>query len=98
MFNSAFDAFTDVKTEFYRAGLRAEIDAVNERAYHGVNNGVYRCGLASYVPGSIPTASFRAGRKITQHGSRHPPLAAPANRSLNSDDRWRHRRLIHVNA
>jgi putative glutathione S-transferase len=46
MLNSAFDAFTDVKADFYPAPLRAEIDAVNERVYHGVNNGVYRCGLA----------------------------------------------------
>jgi putative glutathione S-transferase len=26
--------------------LRAQIDAVNERVYHGLNNGVYRAGLA----------------------------------------------------
>ena len=46
MLNSAFDAFTAVKTDFYPAPLRAEIDAINERVYHGVNNGVYRVGLA----------------------------------------------------
>ncbi len=46
MFNDAFDAFTDSKDDFYPPALRAEIDAVNERVYHGINNGVYRCGLA----------------------------------------------------
>jgi len=46
MLNSAFDAFTAVKTDFYPAPLRAEIDAINERVYQGVNNGVYRVGLA----------------------------------------------------
>ena len=30
----------------YPAGLRAEIDALNERIYHNVNNGVYRAGFA----------------------------------------------------
>lgn len=46
MLNSAFDAFTDVKTDFYPTPLRAEINAINERVYQGVNNGVYRVGLA----------------------------------------------------
>ena len=46
MLNSAFDAFTSVKDDFYPAPLRPEIDAINERVYHGVNNGVYRAGLA----------------------------------------------------
>jgi glutathionyl-hydroquinone reductase len=47
MLNSAFDAFTDVPTDFYPAELRAEIDRVNELVYEHVNNGVYRCGFAS---------------------------------------------------
>jgi putative glutathione S-transferase len=46
MFNSAFDAFTDAREDYYPEALRAEIDAVNERVYRDVNNGVYRCGLA----------------------------------------------------
>lgn len=46
MLNSAFDAFTDVTDDFYPDDLRAEIDAVNERVYTTVNNGVYRCGFA----------------------------------------------------
>jgi putative glutathione S-transferase len=46
MFNSEFNAITGDTTDFYPPALRAEIDAVNERVYHGVNNGVYRCGFA----------------------------------------------------
>ncbi|HZL55017.1 MAG TPA: glutathione S-transferase family protein [Solirubrobacteraceae bacterium] len=33
--------------ELYPAAVAAEIDAVNERVYETVNNGVYRCGFAS---------------------------------------------------
>ena len=46
MFNAAFAAFTDVTTDYYPADRRAEIDAVNERVYATVNNGVYRAGFA----------------------------------------------------
>jgi glutathionyl-hydroquinone reductase len=46
MLNGAFDAVTGDRTDFYPAPLRAEIDAVNERVYHGLNNGVYRCAFA----------------------------------------------------
>lgn len=47
MFNCAFDHYTAVKTDYYPAPLRADIDALNERIYHTVNNGVYRCGFAT---------------------------------------------------
>jgi putative glutathione S-transferase len=47
MLNSAFDAFTPVKIDYYPEPLRAEIDAINEMVYERVNNGVYRCGFAS---------------------------------------------------
>jgi glutathionyl-hydroquinone reductase len=47
MFNSAFDAFTECRTDYYPAHLRAEIDAVNERVYETLNNGVYRAGFAT---------------------------------------------------
>lgn len=46
MLNDAFDAYTDVRTDFYPPALRAEIDAVNQRVYDGINNGVYRVGFA----------------------------------------------------
>ena len=47
MLNSAFDAFTNNRTDYYPAELRGEIDAVNELVFSNVNNGVYRCGFAS---------------------------------------------------
>ena len=42
------DAFGDLGNDLdlYPEPLRAEIDAVNERVYETVNNGVYRCGFA----------------------------------------------------
>ncbi|HEY2445277.1 MAG TPA: glutathione-dependent reductase, partial [Rhizomicrobium sp.] len=46
MFNSEFNAITGDRSDFYPAKLRAEIDAVNERIYRDVNNGVYRAGFA----------------------------------------------------
>jgi putative glutathione S-transferase len=46
MMNSEFNAITGDKTDFYPPALHAEIDAINERVYHSVNNGVYRCGFA----------------------------------------------------
>ena len=47
MLNSAFDAFTNERTDYYPAELRGEIDAINERVFENVNNGVYRCGFAT---------------------------------------------------
>jgi glutathionyl-hydroquinone reductase len=47
MLNSAFDAFTDVHTDYYPVGLRAEIDRVNDLVYPNINNGVYRAGFAT---------------------------------------------------
>jgi glutathionyl-hydroquinone reductase len=46
MFNAEFNAITGNHVDLYPAALRAEIDAVNERVYHSVNNGVYRAGFA----------------------------------------------------
>jgi putative glutathione S-transferase len=46
MLNSEFNAITGDRTDFYPPPLRSEIDAVNERIYHNVNNGVYRAGFA----------------------------------------------------
>ena len=47
MLNSAFDAFTDVRADYYPLALRAEIDAVNDLVYPNINNGVYRAGFAT---------------------------------------------------
>ena len=47
MLNSAFDAFTNVHTDYYPEALRAEIDRINDVVYSNVNNGVYRAGFAT---------------------------------------------------
>jgi glutathionyl-hydroquinone reductase len=47
MLNAAFDAFTDVRADYYPAALRSEIDAVNDLIYPNINNGVYRAGFAT---------------------------------------------------
>lgn len=46
MFNSAFDGVGATPGDYYPRALREEIDAVNERVYHTVNNGVYKAGFA----------------------------------------------------
>lgn len=47
MLNSAFEAFTDARADFYPPALRGEIDAVNAFVYQTINNGVYRAGFAT---------------------------------------------------
>ncbi len=47
MLNSAFDAFTNVRTDYYPAALRTEIDRINDLVFPNVNNGVYRAGFAT---------------------------------------------------
>ncbi|ROO29031.1 glutathione S-transferase [Salinisphaera orenii MK-B5] len=48
MFNSAFDEVAaHPERDYYPAELRDEIDAVNERVYRDVNNGVYKAGFAT---------------------------------------------------
>ena len=47
MLNSAFDAYGDDAVDFYPEALRTDIDALNDRIYEGLNNGVYRTGFAS---------------------------------------------------
>lgn len=47
MFNSAFNELTGNHDDYYPADLKGQIDAVSERVYAGVNNGVYRCGFAT---------------------------------------------------
>jgi putative glutathione S-transferase len=46
MLNSEFNAFTPVKTDFYPAALRQEIDDINAFVYERINNGVYKAGFA----------------------------------------------------
>ncbi|MGO9701142.1 MAG: glutathione S-transferase family protein [Xanthobacteraceae bacterium] len=47
MLNSAFNAFTDVRTDYYPLELRGEIDRINDLVYETVNNGVYRSGFST---------------------------------------------------
>ena len=47
MFNSAFNDMTGNTDDYYPDALRSEIDAVNERVYNDVNNGVYKSGFAT---------------------------------------------------
>lgn len=44
--NSAFDDLGAAPGDYYPEALRPEIDAVNERVYATLNNGVYRAGFA----------------------------------------------------
>ncbi|BDB20356.1 glutathione-dependent reductase [Pseudomonas sp. CYM-20-01] len=47
MFNDAFNELTGNTLDFYPQPLRTTIDALNERIYPAVNNGVYRAGFAT---------------------------------------------------
>jgi glutathionyl-hydroquinone reductase len=47
MFNSAFDRVGAKPGDYYPDELAEEIDAVNDRVYETVNNGVYRTGFAT---------------------------------------------------
>lgn len=47
IFNDAFNELTGNRDDYYPTALRSEIDTVNERIYHQINNGVYRAGFAT---------------------------------------------------
>jgi glutathionyl-hydroquinone reductase len=47
IFNSAFDDIGAVAGDYYPEILRDEMDRLNERIYHTVNNGVYKSGFAT---------------------------------------------------
>lgn len=47
IFNSAFDGLTGNRLDLYPEPLRPVIDALNERIYPAVNNGVYSAGFAT---------------------------------------------------
>jgi glutathionyl-hydroquinone reductase len=46
MFNSAFDHLGARPSDYYPSAERGEIDAVNQKIYAGLNNGVYMAGFA----------------------------------------------------
>ena len=43
----AFDAFTNVRADYYPESLRLQIDKFNDLVYSNINNGVYRAGFAT---------------------------------------------------
>lgn len=45
--NSAFNDFTEVKTDYYPEALRGDIDRCNDFTYGAINNGVYKAGFAT---------------------------------------------------
>lgn len=47
MLNSAFDAWGDASVDLWPVHLRGEIEAINDRVYPAINNGVYRAGFAT---------------------------------------------------
>ena len=47
MFNSAFAGFAPPAPDYYPPGLRAAIDAMNEKVLKGVNNAVNGCGRSA---------------------------------------------------
>jgi len=47
MFNDAFAGIAASPHDYYPEALREEIDALNERIYRDLNNGVYRAGFAT---------------------------------------------------
>ncbi len=47
MFNSAFDPLGAIKGDYYPIELQTEIDAINQRVYTDINNGVYKTGFAT---------------------------------------------------
>jgi putative glutathione S-transferase len=47
MLNSGFGALATSTLDLYPSALRGEIDALNERIYPSLNNGVYRAGFAT---------------------------------------------------
>ena len=47
MLNREFDAWGDRSVDLYPDAMAPEIDALNERVYHRLNNAVYRAGFSS---------------------------------------------------
>ncbi len=77
MLNSAFGAFTDERSDYYPAALRAEIDRVNDLVYPNINNGVYRAGFATSQQAyeTAFRALFDALDEIEQRLSEHRYVA-----------------------
>lgn len=46
MFNTSFNELTGNKEDYYPEEKREQIDSLNEKIYHSINNGVYKSGFA----------------------------------------------------
>src|SRR5437660_9467247 len=87
MLNGAFGRFTNVRTDYYPAPLREEIDRINAFVYENINNGVYRTGFATTQEAYEEAfrALFAALDEIEQRLSRQRYLAG---REITEAD-WR---------
>ncbi|MDX6806364.1 glutathione S-transferase family protein [Terrihabitans rhizophilus] len=87
MMNSAFDALTDAREDYWPAPLREEIEEVNALVYERVNNGVYRAGFATTQEAyeEAATALFEALDMLEGRLGRTPFLIG--NQSTEAD--WR---------
>ncbi|WP_207063899.1 glutathione S-transferase family protein [Motiliproteus sp. SC1-56] len=87
MFNSAFDALTGNRDDYYPQPLRPLIDRINRFVYEHVNNGVYRCGFATSQQAyrKAYRRLFRALDWLETHLSRNRYLAG---RQITEAD-WR---------
>jgi putative glutathione S-transferase len=76
MLNSAFDAYGDASVDFYPPELRPAIDALNNRIYEGLNNGVYRAGFATSQDAyeEAVGAVFACLDELEQRLDKHPYL------------------------
>ncbi|MPZ46290.1 MAG: glutathione S-transferase family protein [Betaproteobacteria bacterium] len=83
MLNSAFDAFGAAAGDYYPANLRDAIDAINDRVYATLNNGVYRAGFArtqaAYEEAVVPL--FETLDWLKARLARNRYLAASARRT-----------------
>ena len=92
MLNSAFDAFTNVHTDYYPEPLRAQIDKLNDLIYPNINNGVYRAGFAT-VAGRLRTGVSQCLRRARR--DRADPVAAPLS-GRQHDHRGRLAAVLHI--
>ena len=89
MLNSGFGDLADNAIDLYPEDLRTEIDALNDRIYPRLNNGVYRAGFATTqeayeeafgeVFGMLDELEERLdGKRVPvrrpSHRDRHPPV------------------------
>lgn len=79
MMNTAFNAFTEVKTDYYPPELRGAIDEVNALVYDNINNGVYKCGFATTQVAYEKAwhALFQALDEVEQRLQQQSYLAGP---------------------